>query len=392
MVKISQELFAEGLSKNNKDTVDVYTEIFHKLVNPTSWFQDPLELYTNYYKLAFEPRKPLDWATENDLIFQHQTMVLRHFPNPDKITAKYPVVVLPPQAGHDSKLADYSAEQSLVRTLQRQGLDVYVIEWLSATKDDADLGINDYIRFTDLAVDKIRTLNAVPKVHMIGQCQGGWQVAMYASLQQEKISSLVVAASPIDFQAGYGVLNEIMDTIPLEFYEQLTCKGFMDGQDLLKGFRLLQSNEHYHLKYMREFSMALSHDEKAIDRHVHFERWYNNTQNLPKRFYLEVVKEVFKNNCLANPGSFQIDTKPIDLRNIVCLLLMMGGTKDHITPHKQVFEMRNLVGISQENIEEILVEAGHIGVLMGSKVLKNSYPDICSFMKRSEELGEKLPN
>ncbi len=385
MVKISQELFAEGLSKNNNDTVDVYTEIFNKLMNPSSWFQDPLELYTNYYKVALEPRKPLDWATENELIFQLQTMALRHFPNTDKITAKYPVVVVPPQAGHDSKLADYSAEQSLARTLQRQGLDVYVIEWLSATKDDANLGINDYIRFTDLAVDKIIELNAVPKVHMIGQCQGGWQVAMYASLYQDKISSLVVAASPIDFHAGYGVLNEIVDNLPLEFYEQLTDKGFLDGQDLLKGFRLLQSNEHYHLKYIRELSMALSQDKKGIERHVHFERWYNNTQNLPKRFYLEVVKEVFKNNCLANPGSFQIDTKPIDLRNIVCPLVMIAGTKDHITPHKQVFGMRNLVGTRQDNIEEILVDAGHIGVLMGSKVLKNSYPDICTFMKKSEE-------
>lgn len=386
MIKISpSNLFSEGLSKNNNDTVDVYKEILNKLFEPSSWLQDPLQVCSSYFNLVSKTREPLDWATENDVVLQQQTMGLRHFPNTDKITAKYPVVVLPPQAGHDSKLADYSAEQSLVRTLQRQGLDVYVIEWLSATKDDAELGINDYIRFTDLAVDKMRELNNVTKVHMIGQCQGGWQAAMYTSIHQDKIATLTVAASPIDFHAERGVLNEIVDNLPIEFYEKLTAKGFLDGQDMLKGFKMLQANEHYHLKYVKEFSMALSQDKKAMARLIHFERWYNHTQNVPKRFYLEVVTEVFKNNCLANPGSFQVDSEPIDLKNIVCPLVMIGGTKDHITPHKQVFGMRNLVGTTQSNIEEIIVEAGHIGVLMGTKVLKNSYPNICSIMKRNED-------
>lgn len=359
-------------------------EIMKKLFDPSNWFQDPIEVFNRYLHLALKTRKPLEWATENDVVFQQQTMALRHFPNTNTITAKYPVVVLPPQAGHDSKLADYSPEQSLVRTLQRQGLEVYVVEWLSATKDDAELGINDYIKFTNLAVDKILELNNVPKVHMIGQCQGGWQAAMYTSINQNKIATLTVAGSPIDFHAERGVLNLIVDNLPIEFYVKLTAKGFLDGADMLKGFKMLQANEHYHLKYVKEFSMALSQDKKRMARLLHFERWYNHTQNIPKRFYLEVVTEVFKNNCLANPGSFQVDNKVIDLKNIICPLVMIGGTKDHITPHKQVFGMRNLVGTRQEDIEEILVEAGHIGVLMGSNVLKNSYPNIVSIMKRSE--------
>lgn len=374
--------------KSTKEAVDLYSEFMELLFNPNMWNRDINNLnmdYFNYLNLAFGPRKPLDWATRNEIVHREQTMLLRHFTHPN-ITAKYPVIIIPPQAGHDSKIADYNENQSLVRVFQNNGFDVFVTEWLSAEKKDSELGIADYIRFTDSAVEKVKKLTCSEKVHMVGQCQGGWQSAMYASLYPQKIAGMVIAAAPIDFNADRGFLNLIVEEKDMTFFRELVNEGggLMTGKAMIFGFKAMQPIEHYFLKYLRELNMVLKHDGRAIERHIQFERWYENPQNLPGKFYLEAVEYVFKKNCLANPGLFQIDGRPIDLRNITNPLVLMGGKNDHITLPGQVFGMRKLVGTDQSKIIEILSDGGHIGTLMGSKSLRENWPEACNFLKKSE--------
>ncbi|HEY5561951.1 MAG TPA: alpha/beta fold hydrolase [Clostridiaceae bacterium] len=377
-------LMAEGIEKNIKDTTDTYKNLGKSLGNLDNWMQNPLDIFNNYFDFTHQERKPLQWSTENEVIIKSQAMNLLHFPNTThEVTAKYPILVSPPNAGHDSKLADFSPTQSLVRTLHSQGFDVYVNEWLSATKEDSDLGIDSYVNFTHKSVEKIKSLHNVDKIHLLGQCQGGWQVSMYTSLHPENISSLVVAAAPINFHADYGVMNVLVDNMKMEDFEKLTTKGYLAGADMLKSFKMLQPNEHEHLKYIKEYIMVLEQDKKAMDRTEHFSQWYDNPQNLARRYYLEIVKNVFMDNCMAN-GGFSIDGREIDLRNIKCPLVLIGGTKDHITPPEQCFGMSELVSTPQDQIHKFTVSAGHIGALMGGSVLKNEYPKICDIMKASE--------
>lgn len=119
------------------------------------------------------------------------------FPNRRDTSARRPVLILPPQAGHHSDLADYSPAQSLVRVFHAYGYDVYVAEWMSATREYKDLGIDDYIRLTDEAVEEIRRRTDIYKIHLVGQCQGGWQAAIYTALFQDKIASLLLQQLPL---------------------------------------------------------------------------------------------------------------------------------------------------------------------------------------------------
>ncbi len=381
-------LFIDESLRTAKEAVDTYSESMELVFNPNMWksgVHNPYLDYLDYLNLAFGSRKPLDWATMNEVVHVEQTMHVRHFPH-QNITAKYPVIIIPPQAGHDSKIADYSENQSLVRVFQNNGFDVFVSEWLSAEKKDSKLGISDYIRFTDSAVEKVKKITGSEKVHMVGECQGGWQTAMYASLNPHKIAGMVIAAAPIDFNAERGFLNLIVEENDMSFFRGIVneCGGLMDGKALLFGFKAMQPSEHYFLKYLRQYNMVLKRDAKAIERHIQFQRWYENPQNLPGKFYLEVVEYVFKKNCLANPGLFKIENRPIDLRNIKNTLVLMGGRKDHITLPAQVFGMRRLVSTDQSKIKEILTDGGHIGTLMGTKSLRENWPEACNTLKKSE--------
>ncbi|MGI5912349.1 MAG: alpha/beta fold hydrolase [Syntrophomonadaceae bacterium] len=321
------------------------------------------------------------WATTNNVIYEHQTLKLRHFVGKKPVSARRPILILPPQAGHHSNLADYSPAQSLVRVFQSFDYDVYVTEWLSATFEYKDLGINDYIRLTNEAVDEIRKRTGVHKIHIAGLCQGGWQASIYTSLYQEKIATLITSAAPIDVEAAPSAIIDYAQ-LPLAFFELLVAmgNGLMDGKFMLMGFKNMQAEEHYVRKYNRIWKMIDSGDEEGIKRFVYFENWYEYTQKLPGKFYLQVIKNIFQENNLTKPNSIIIDGRRVDLSNITCPAIIMAGKKDHITPPPQAFALKKHISTDPDDIVEILTDGGHIGTLMGTESLRESWTQVAEML------------
>lgn len=317
-----------------------------------------------------------EWATENEILFEYQTLRLRLF---RREGADRTALILPPQAGHAGTIADYLPDQSLVGVFRERGYQVAVTEWIPATEEYRNLGIFDYIRLTDIAVDKVLKATRAKRVVLIGQCQGGWQAAIYASLFPEKVSGLIVAAAPIDLEAEDSFIGDC-SKIPGNCYRMAveSFNGLMPGDFMLRGFKALQPQEHYFNKYFNIWGMCLREDLQGLERFKRFTNWYESTQSLPGRFYLEAVEWIFRKNSLTRPGSLLIDGRPVDLRNIRCPLVLIGGSKDHITPPGQVFAMEHLV--SSRRIKKLLAPGGHIGTLMGSQSLKDIWPRAIAFL------------
>jgi len=365
--------------RESKSSLEQGLEYLHE-VNPL--FRD-YPVAKRYVEILTALQEPyVEWSTPNDVIYEHQTLRLRHFPSKKNTKAKRPVLILPPQAGHHSVLADYSPSQSLVRVFHRYGYDVYVTEWLSATSEYRNLGIDDYIRLTDEAVDVVRERTDIFKIHIVGQCQGGWQATLYTSLFPDKISTLVSAAAPIDVKAAPSQIIE-MAQMPLPMFEYMVAigNGLMQGKYMVDGFKSMQPEEHYVNKYYNLWNMIKNEDEEGLKRFIHFENWYENTHNLPGRFYLDAIKNIFKANNFTKPGSFKIDGRAVDFRNITCPVILMAGKKDHITPPPQQFALKNLVGTPPSDIVEILTEGGHIGTLMGTESLREDWTRVNEVLK-----------
>lgn len=337
-----------------------------------------------YYAILEQLRHPYCyWSTPNFVILEHQTLKLRHFPNPEVADAKRPVLILPPQAGHHGNIADYSADQSLVRVFHHYGFDVYVTEWLSATREFRELGIADYIRLTDEAVEEIRRRTGIYRIHIVGECQGGWQAAVYTSLFPEKVASLVVAAAPIDVTAAPSQMVDYAK-LPMAYFRYLVAagNGIMRGQYILRGFKNMQPEEHYFRKYQRIWEMIQQEDEREIERFIRFENWYEYTQDLPGRFYLEIVEWIFKKNGLIRPGFVRLNGRSVDLGNISCPTILMAGEKDHITPPPQLFALRDLISTPAEDIIEIRTNGGHIGTLMGNEALRENWTTVNEMLQQ----------
>ncbi len=58
-----------------------------------------------------------------------------------------PRLMLPPQAGHDSCIVDYSADQSQMPATLASGLErALTLDWIGATEETKNASVEDYLK------------------------------------------------------------------------------------------------------------------------------------------------------------------------------------------------------------------------------------------------------
>jgi poly(3-hydroxybutyrate) depolymerase len=250
-----------------------------------------------------------EFASPNKIVIELHTMRLRDFSR--DATDEVPTVIDAPYAGHTAVIADFYSGQSLVQTLLANGLSrVFVTDWKSATLEMKDYDIDNYLAEINVCVDELGG-----RVNFVGLCQGGWTSAMYAARFPHKVRSLVLAGAPIDTDAGNGPIRRMAHELPLSDYQELITLG----GGLMRGIYMLEAwkNMHPGQQYFRKYVDLYEHieDPGYVRKEEAFESWYENPIDLPGRWYLQAVKELFKENRLVK-GTFKGLGKPLSLKDI----------------------------------------------------------------------------
>ena len=338
------------------------------------FFQDNMRYIAEIEKIETPP--PPEWATKNKVLLNLDTMRLRDFSIAD--SDALPVVVDAPYAGHSSTIADYAKGQSLIETLLASGLShVLATDWKTATPEMRNFDIDKYLEDLNVVVDQLGG-----RVALVGLCQGGWLSAMYACRFPQKVASLVLAGAPIDTDAGNGPIKKLAHELPLSVYEEMVTlgEGRMLGKFMLAGWK----NMHPGVQYGGKFLDLYAHieDSSYIARTEKFERWYENPIDLPGVYYLQAIKLLFKENRFGK-GEFTALGETLSLKNVTCPAYLLGGASDDITTKEQVFAAEHLLGTPKDKIKRNLVPGGHIGLFMGSKTLKDTWPGIARWINEN---------
>lgn len=340
-------------------------------------FAENLKFAAEAATIASPP--PPEWATKNRVVLDLDTMRLRDFSRVTGDTGGLPVLVDAPYAGHGSTIADYDRGQSLVETLLDNGLErVLVTDWKSATPAMKDYTIDTYLADLNVAVDSLGG-----KVHLVGLCQGGWMSAMLAARFPGKVASLVLAGAPIDTDAGHGAIRKMAHKLPASFFEEMVSAGGgrMLGKFMLAGWKNMHPQEQYLDKYIDLYRHI--EDRSYVKRTERFERWYENPVDLPGRWYLQAITELFKENRLAR-GKFVALGRTISLKDIEVPLYLLAGESDDITTVEQVFNAAKLVGTPADRIVKKLTPGGHIGLFMASRTLREVWPEIAAWIRGNQ--------
>jgi len=332
-----------------------------------------LRFFQEVVKTELTRPKPV-WASDNKIVYELHTMTLRDFSTPSQ-NHQIPTLILPPYAGHTSTIADFHQGQSLIGTLLYNGITtLFATEWRSATPSMKDYDIDIYLAELHVVISDLGG-----RINLIGLCQGGWMASIYAARFPNHIASLVCAGSPLDMDASNGQIRQLANDLPLSFYENMVTAGggLMKGALMLEGFKGMHPEQQMLDKYVTLYEHI--DDPEFVKRNQIFESWYENTIDLPGRWYIQVIKELFKENRFAK-GEFIALGKKVKPQSIVCPLYLLAGSTDDITPADQVFNAMHFFGTPSAKIIKELSTGGHIGLFMGFRALKENWPRIAAWL------------
>ena len=316
---------------------------------------------TALWARATTNRKPPTWNSRNEVVLAAPFALLRDFSVGDGDVV--PTLVFPPLAGHASCIIDKKG-QSQVQLCITMGLaKLYSFDWLSATSAAKDITEADRLDFITRAVDLIAGPEGA--VNIVGNCQGGWEAALWTALHPGRVNTLIVAGAPIDTSAGDGLANKLMPIlIPggnMALYKAMVTAfgGIVPGINNVMGSIAVDLATHVaeHLKLFWHV-----HDREYLDHFSDFYDWYLYPVDLPGQLYLWAAEHLFVKNEMFR-GELEVAGKTASLRSITCPVFLLGGEEDDITPWQQVHNMRNAVGSSL--VRWYLAPGGHIGLFIG---------------------------
>jgi len=314
------------------------------------------------------------FSSTNTVIGELHTLRLRDFSTaPEK--DECPTLIDAPFAGHSAVIADFRADQSLVATLLANGCSrVLLTDWKSATHAMKDYDIDNYLAELNVCIDDLGG-----RVNLVGLCQGGWMSAMFAARFPNKVRKLVLAGAPIDTDAGDGPIKHMAHALPLARYRDMIeiGGGLMRGRFMLDAWKAMHPGEQYVTKYIDLY--AHIDDPDYVRAREAFEAWYENPIDLPGRWYLQAVQELFQENRLAK-GTFTGLGRRLSLKDVTCPTYLLAGAEDDITPPEQVFGAAAYLGTPQAQIARKLTGGGHIGLFMGARALSQCWPQIARWL------------
>jgi poly(3-hydroxyalkanoate) synthetase len=312
------------------------------------------------------------WTTPHAVALEFASVRLHDF---STARAGIPTLICAPYALHGGTIADFAPGHSLVAALRGAGLQrLFLSAWRSATPDMRFLSIDSYLADLNVLVDEVGG-----QVDLIGLCQGGWLALIYAARFPAKVHKLVLAGAPIDNAAAGSGLSEIARNTPMSLFQELVDigQGRILGQHILKFWaqyafdrdgvhRLLQSSDALDSPAFRQLENR-------------FRDWYAWTLDLPGTYYLQVVEQLFKENCLAT-GRFIALGRPVDVAAVRCPLFLLAARDDELVAPEQIFATERLIGSAPGAVRKTIAPGGHLGLFMGRTILTDIWPRIAHWL------------
>jgi polyhydroxyalkanoate synthase subunit PhaC len=192
------------------------------------------------------------------------------------------------------------------------------------------------------------------------------------------IRSMTTIATPVDF-TGMGMFAELFRDGRLRVDDLLDDTGNVPPGVMRQAFSLLKPTAE-----VAQYATLLENmwNDEYMYAYQAMTQWTNDHIPFPGA----VARQTF--GMLAEDNAFVTDrlrmgNEHVSLSDIRCPFLNVVAKRDHIVPPAAAQPLTGLVGSPQP--EELLLDAGHIGLAVGRTAARVTIPTIIEFLQRRSE-------
>jgi polyhydroxyalkanoate synthase len=286
-------------------------------------------------------------------------------------------------------MTDLQEDRSLVRNLLNLGIDLYVVDWGNPSRADRYLTLDDYILgYLSGCVAEVAKRAGVPKINLLGICEGGVFTTAFTALEPERVNTLTLTITPIDFHAdtvddrlGHGFINLWTRSISPEDVDRfIDANGNLPGAFMGAVFNQMSPMRSL-LKYNFDL-LDIVDDEKRLLNWLRMEKWIADRPDHPGEAAKQWLKDLYQQNKLVL-NEWVLDGRRVNLGNISMPVLNVYAKDDHIIPPATSRALGPKLGTS--DYTELALPGGHVGVFVGGRSQQLFAPAVASFLQQHDK-------
>jgi pimeloyl-ACP methyl ester carboxylesterase len=311
-----------------------------------------------------------------------------------------PFVVIDPRAGHGPGIGGFKMDSEIGIAL-KNGHPCYFIMFFPRPMKGQT--IESITRAEVAFLLKVNQLHgdAVGKPFVIGNCQGGWAVAIVASVAPSLVGPMLLAGTPLAYWSGVKgkhplrYLGGLLGGTWMASLASDIGDGYFDGSHLVNNFEQLNPANSYWGKLYHVFANA----DNERERFLEFEKWWGGHYLLNKEEIEWITQNLFVGNRLASGEVHSKDgSVRVDLRNIRSPIIVFASWGDNITPPQQalnwildIYDSIDDIRLNEQTIVYCLHEKiGHLGIFVSSQVAEREHGEIFTALDQIDSLPPGL--
>lgn len=272
---------------------------------------------------------------------------------------------------------DLTPNISAVRYCRNHGLHVHLLEWLPASAQGPEVGIDECVAAVSTCLARIESASGSSPV-LMGHSLGGTLAAIAAAAEPDAMRGLVLLGAPLCFEPhGSQFRDALVSLVPPGISYLGPCPG-----SVLSEMSALASPDTFIWSRLMDAAISVA-DARTMEVHVRVERWALDEVALPGKLVGEIIERLYRENRFGR-GILKVGERIIGPTSLSVPVLAVVNKADAVAPLKSVRSIADAAASNKFQIVEYAGESGvclqHLGILVGREAFAQIWPRIISWI------------
>lgn len=339
------------------------------------WFYEQLDRSRRWQGWSLDALGLGPVETPFRIAFRAPGLTLRAYH--DSVDRTAPVLLIVPAPIKRPYIWDLAPAGSVVRQCLREGMKVYMIEWVEPGIKEEGFGLANYAdRLILDCLEFIKQEEGKSRVFLAAHSLGGTLAAIFAALHPEQVQGLVLIAAPLHFGPSVGVFGPLaaaVDRVRLTASLPDPVPG-----SFLSALSYMASPQTFGEARWVDWVRSLV-DPRALRTHMQVERWTFDEMPIPRQLFEEVVELLMRGDCLMR-GLLSVGRRRAAPQSLQAPLLCVADRRCRIVPPEAVLPFFQSANSSVKRMlwyeGDTGVSLQHIGPLVGRMAHQYLWPEI----------------